>query len=101
MNHQSNTLSYKGLLTINDRWKNVAIRDRHSPRSTWYHPSAFKKSGGGKANWGREQDFYDETEIPINEPFNDPAYTPNFVDNTKLRVPFNMITLGCINMIIL
>ena len=45
-----------------------------------------KKGGGGKANWGRDGDYYDESEFPINEPFEDPAIGAEIIDNTKLRV---------------
>ena len=54
------------------RYKNVAIRDRHAPRTTAYQPKTDKKSGGGKANWGRSEDFYDDEEYPLNQPFEDP-----------------------------
>ena len=67
------------------RWKNVAIRDRHLPRHEAWREVGLKKGGGGKANWGRELDFYDEA-IPVNEPFQDPMLEPNTVDLNKIRV---------------
>lgn len=47
-----------------------------------------KKSGGGKGNWGKDADYYDDEEIPISVPFDDPAFEPAAVDNTKIRVGF-------------
>ncbi|PJF19389.1 hypothetical protein PSACC_00797 [Paramicrosporidium saccamoebae] len=70
----------------NERSKNAAIKDRHAPRATAYHPANFKKSGGGKGNWGRQEDYYDESEIPINQPFQDPELGRVHVDNSKIRV---------------
>ena len=67
------------------RYKNVAIRDRHTPRATAYLPN-MKKGGGGKANWGREGDYHDEAGFPLNEPFEDPAVGAEIIDNAKLRV---------------
>lgn len=72
------------------RHKRAAQHDRHDPRSTSYRPAAVKRSGGGKSNWGREEDFYDPLEIPLGEPFRDsPANTVSENvegDNSKLRV---------------
>ncbi len=76
------------LLSESYRWKNEAMRDRHAPRSTWYHPMAFKKGGGGKANWGAPEDFFDDTDIPINEPFRDPNWSNRIEDNSKIKVRY-------------
>lgn len=70
---------------MHSRWKNVATHDRHMPRRTAWRDLGPKKGGGGKANWGREVDFYD-SEIPVNEPFEDPALGANTVDHSKIRV---------------
>lgn len=66
------------------------MHDRHAPRQTWYKPSDSKKGGGGKANWGRDADLFDETDIPLYEPFVDPG-SAWFNDNShaeenKIRV---------------
>ena len=66
----------------------MAIRDRHSPRTTWYRVNGMKKGGGGRANWGRPEDFYDDTEIPLYTPFEDPELEAESEDNSKVRVSF-------------
>lgn len=68
-----------------------AVKDRHVSRTTWYHPSDVKKQGGGKANWGREGDFYDPVDIPINEPFADPGDHMGHDDYNKIRVHFKRV----------